>query len=97
MATIIEIEYPKDVDYLTKRFIERWAERQGGAVFLSLDARYVVTDYNHNHHEMNLLFHILNCIQLQYRCVTNFELDGIFAHIWETSLNKKTTNNKKGA
>ena len=31
MATMIEIEYPKDVDYLTKRFIERWAERQGGA------------------------------------------------------------------
>ena len=29
MATMIKIEYPENVDYLTKRFIERWAERQG--------------------------------------------------------------------
>jgi hypothetical protein len=97
MATMIEIEYPKAVDYLTKRFIERWAEQQGGAVFLSFDARFVITDYSHNHHEMSLLAHILNCENLRYRCVTNIELDGLFAHIWENTLNKKTKNNKKGA
>lgn len=97
MATMVEIEYPKDADYLTKRFIERWAERQGGAALLSLDARFMITDYNHNNHEMKLFFHILNCVNLHYRCVTNFEFDGIFAHIWENTLNKKTTNNKKGA
>ena len=97
MATMIEIEYPKDADYLMKRVIERWAERQGGAVFLSFDARFVVTDYNYNHQEMNLLTHILNCEQLHYRCVTNFELDGLFAQIWEKTLTKKTNNNKKGA
>lgn len=97
MATMIEIEYPKDADYLMKRCIERWAERQGGAVFLSLDGRFVVTDYNHNHQEMNLLAHILNCEQLHYRSVTNFELEGLFAYIWEKTLTKKTNNNKKGA
>lgn len=97
MATMIQIEYPKDTDYLMKRVIERWAERQGGAVFLSFDGRFVVTDYNHNHQEMKLLTHILNCGRLSYRCVTNFELDGLFAHIWENTFNKKTTNNKKGA
>lgn len=97
MATMIQIEYPKDADYLTKRVIERWAERQGGAVFLSFDGRFVVTDYNHNHQEMNFLTNILNCERLNYRCVTNFELYGLFAYIWEKSFTNKKNNNKKGA
>ena len=97
MATMIKIYFGALKGGYAHTSIQRWAERQGGAAFVSFDDSFVLTDYSHEHREVGLLLHILNCNKLSYRCVSNIDLDEISETIYLNALKGKNNNNKKGA
>lgn len=101
MATIILVDW--DVSQENKRAkyaeltLQRWGERQGGAAFVSVDARFILTDYPYDHKEVKLLRHLLNCNTLSYRLIANVDLQHMGETIFTQSLINNKNNNKKGA
>lgn len=103
MATIFLIDTKKVKDErklnLARITLDRWAERQAGAAFLSAETDFILTDYNRNHRELDLLCHLLNCNGLDYRAIGNVDLQGLGEDQWKQTLNNlyHHINNKKGA
>ena len=100
MATMVKIEFGALKGGYAHTCIQRWGERQGGAAFVSVDDSFILTDYSHEHREVGLLLHILNCNNLSYRCVTNIDLDNLAENIFAKAIISKNNNKKtqkKGA
>lgn len=76
--------------------VQRWAERQGGAAFVSVESNFILTDYRYDHKEVELLRHILNCDNVPYRAIANVDLDKLGEESWARAIigkNNKTHNN----
>lgn len=103
MATIILVDWDDSRENKRAKYAEltlqRWGERQGGAAFVSVDTRFILTDYSYDHREVELLRHILNCNDLSYRAIANVDLQHMGEIIFAQSIinNKNKNNNKKGA
>lgn len=100
MATIILVDWDVSQENGRAKYAEltlqRWGERQGGAAFVSVDSRFILTDYSYDHREVKLLRHLLNCNTLFYRLIANVDLQ----HMGETIFAQTLINNnnkKKGA
>lgn len=103
MATIILVDWEKSQENnrrakYAEMSLQRWGERQGNAAFVSVDTRFILTDYSYDHREVELFRHILNCNCLSYRAIANVDLQHMGETIFAQSLiNKNNNNNKKGA
>lgn len=73
----------------------RWGERQGGAAFVSVVDRFVMTDYNYDHKEVDLLRHMLNVHGVRYRFVSNINLEDLGKSLWKQAqkINNDLTMN----
>lgn len=103
MATIITVDWTgfgrteRRTRY-AELTLQRWAERQGGAAFVSVNSTFIISDYAHYHREMELVRHILNVNGLSYRCIANVDLGILAEETWARAIiQKHNNNNKKGA
>lgn len=94
MATVILVDWDKStISQKSRRYaetcIQRWAERQGGAAFVSVESNFIITDYRYDHKEVELLRHILNCNSLSYRAVANIDLVKMGEEVFACALINK--------
>ena len=101
MATIILVERDNSQDKERARHAEitlqRWGERQGGAAFVSVDSRFILTVYPYDHKEVKLLRHLLNCNGFCYKAIANVDLLHVGEMVFAQSLINNNNNNQKGA
>lgn len=102
MATIILAERENSVFSQGKERVnyaeltlQRWGERQGGAAFVSVDSRFILTDYPYDHKEVKLLRHLLSCNGFSYKAIANVDLQHMGETIFAQSLINNNNNNKK--